>query len=387
MFFLVMLTINLSQNAQDARTVVYIVALGTIATSFVYLCRAIFRAFEKMEWDIVPTVAGTCFLLGVGFFVLYSGYDLVQVVWVYSAAQLLIFAVGLAIVITKFTRPRIKLAESLWKYLLVTTVPFALNGLLVQVYFRIDTVILAFLKGDIVVGWYTAAYTLAVIPLSVIITGFGRALFPSVAHAFVFTKELYRTLVERAVRYSLVLLIPMATGVTLLAGKIIPFIFGSQFSNSIGSLQLLIWAGILLFLNILYVGILEATRKQKRATLLLAIGAGMNTVLSFVLIPQFSLTGAAISALVTQLICVLISCYMVGQNIEIKALANSFIKPIIASAVMGLFIFYFGYLHIILLIFIGIVIYCLSFYLLRGITEEDLKTFKSLIDINREKQE
>ena len=67
MFFLVMLTINLSQNAQDARTVVYIVALGTIATSFVYLCRAIFRAFEKMEWDIVPTVAGTCFLLGVGF--------------------------------------------------------------------------------------------------------------------------------------------------------------------------------------------------------------------------------------------------------------------------------------------------------------------------------
>ena len=113
----------------------------------------------------------------------------------------------------------------------------------------------------------------------------------------------------------------------------------------------------------------------------------MNTVLSFVLIPQFSLTGAAISALVTQLICVLISCYMVGQNIEIKALANSFIKPIIASAVMGLFIFYFGYLHIILLIFIGIVIYCLSFYLLRGITEEDLKTFKSLIDINREKQE
>ena len=386
MLLLAALTVNFSQQAQDTRIVVTIIAFGTIATSFVALCRSIFRAFERMEWDTIAAVVGTCFLLGAGLFAIRAGYGLIDVVCIYSAAQIFMFLVSLTIVIIKFIGIDFSLDVKFWKYLAITTIPFALNAFLVQIYFRIDTVILSFAQDKEVVGWYNAAFTLAVIPLSVIITGLGRALFPSVTHAFAFSKDLYKVLVNRAVRYSVILLVPMGMGVTLLAGKIISIVFGTQYANSVSPLKLLIWAGIVLFINILYISILEATNKQTKATLVLGIGAAMNTVLSFVLISQFGLIGAAISTLLTQLTCVLISCYMVGQIMEIKALLNSFIKPIIASTLMGIFIFYFGYLHIILLGFIAVIIYFLSFYLLRGITEEDLKTFRSLIDTNKERQ-
>lgn len=383
MLLLIIVAVNLAQLAPDTRVIVYIVAIGTIMMSFIELCRSIFRAFARMEWAILGATTGGCLLLAVGIFALRSGCGLIEIACIFSAAHVLMFFIGFAIVTKKITGLTFRVELSFWRHLLVSTIPFALNEFLFSIYHRVDIVMLSFLKDEAVVGWYNAACILSITPLLLVAAGVVRALFPSIAHAFEFNRGLYTTLVERAVRYLMILLIPIGVGVTLLASKMIFIVFGPQFANSTPALQVLIWAGISLFFGCLYIDVMQATGKQKRATLLLGIGAVVNIVMNLLLIPRFSLVGAAIATLVTQITCLMLACYIVGRASGMRLLANSTIRPVIASAIMGAFVFWLSNLHIILLIFLAVIIYFLVLYMLGGITKEDRETLRDLINPNR----
>ena len=190
--------------------------------------------------------------------------------------------------------------------------------------------------------------------------------------------KLYGTVIQRAIRYSVILLLPIGVGVTLLSDRLIAIIFGSGFTNSSGALQLLIWTGILAFFNFFYITVMEATDKQRKATILLGIGAGANTILNLLLIPKFSLIGAATATVITQLVCFMVGYYIVCRGLETQPLTKIILRPLVASLLMGAFVFYLQGLNIVLLIFSAAVLYFIVLYLLKGFSREDWEMLKDI---------
>jgi O-antigen/teichoic acid export membrane protein len=331
-----------------------------------------------MAWDLIPTVIGSGTLLICGLLALHAGVQLINIALIYSAAHVLMFIAGLVIVIKRFTKLNIKIEFIFWKSLLLTSIPFAINGFLVPIYHRIDIVMISFLKDEAAVGLYNAANVLAVSPFIILGYGFSHALFPSFTYYFTNDRQIFNSIVEKAFKYSTSLLIPIGAGVTLLASQFVQIIYGPQFIQSVDAMKLLIWTGIILFLNILYINIMEATGKQKYATAILGTGAVSNVILNYILIPPFGINGAAVATIVTQAICLIFAHYVTRRDLSYKIIVGVAIRPIIASALMSIFIIYFPEINIILTIFLAIIIYFIVLYLLRGINKSDITFFKEL---------
>ena len=91
-----------------------------------------------------------------------------------------------------------------------------------------------------------------------------------------------------AIKYLLIIALPIAIGITLLSNKIILLIYGAEFADSATVLQILIWSLVFTFINSILLRLLIAIDKQKLHTLSTGICAIVNVILNFILIPALS---------------------------------------------------------------------------------------------------
>lgn len=386
-FFIVCATITLTQDNKDMRTIGYVISFVIICRSLIFLGRAIFRAFEATEWAMIGSTIGGVVLLGFGLLALKSGGDIIDVCWIYSLAHLLIAIFSIVLVIVKFTGGiELTIDISKWRWLLINTIFFAVNGILLPIYNRIDIVMLTFIKGNEFAGWYNAAYQL-IIPVVIIATGYSRALFPFVVKAFNYDKNQYDILLNKSLKYCITILLPIGVGVTLLAKLIIDLVFDSQYTESISALQILIWTGIILFLDTFLINIMEATGKQRNATILLGLSTVIAILLNLSLIPRYGLIGAAIATLITQVIQFTVSCLFIGGKSGFISFLKFFPRPLFASAIMGCCMYYLShwdFYNLPVAIVIGIVIYILTLLVVGGISPEDRAILRKLLSSSRD---
>lgn len=378
-FLLMFITINLVNYPHDTKLVVYIIGIAVLLDgTFTMLFKSIYRAFEKMEYEALVTILEKSIFVCFGFFVLFSGYGLIELVLAYLLANLITFLFGFLITIKKFTIPKFEVDTHLWKYLILTAIPFGLAGVLNLIYVRTDTIMLSIMKGDAVVGWYNAAYTF-VSALSFINAALITAIFPSMSNAFISSKESLNGIYEKSFRYSFFFLLPIAVGTTLLADRIILLVYGESFIHSIGALQILIWSGVLSFLNSLYYTTLGAINRQKTTSIVMGGGAVVNVFLNLLLIPKLSYIGAGIATIATQGTCLILAFYFMSKYLYRLPLHKNIVKPLIASFGMGVFIFYFLNVNLFVLVFAAAMVYFVIFIGIKGFDKEDWELLKRLI--------
>jgi O-antigen/teichoic acid export membrane protein len=209
----------------------------------------------------------------------------------------------------------------------------------VVIWYQMDTVMLSMLAGDTVVGWYNAASKLQSVVLvlpGVVVT----AIYPVMSRYQVTSQDLLRSSFEKSVRYLTVLGVPIGVGTTLLASKLIPLVFGNEFTNSIIALQILVWAWVAVFMSISYGNLLNSLNLQSTTTKITGICVTLNTVLNLLLIPTFGLAGAGVARVATEassLLLAIILTRKLGYH-STNLLATTFLKALTASAVMASFI-------------------------------------------------
>ena len=378
-FFLMLITINLMNYPNDTKLIVYIIGIAVLLDgTFIMLFKSIFRAFEKMEYEALVTILEKSIFVCLGFFTLFYGYGLIGLVLAYLLANIVIFIFSFLITVQKFAIPRFEIERHLWKYLILTALPFGLAGVLNLIYIRTDTIMLSMIKGDAVVGWYNAAHTL-VSSLSLISIGFITAIFPSMSNSFVSSKKSLIGIYESSFKYSLILLLPIAVGTTLLADRIILFVYGESFIHSVGALQILIWSGVISFLNSLYYATLGAINRQKITSIIMGSGAIVNVFLNLLLIPMLSYIGAGIATIATQAACLILAYYLMSKYLHKLPLFKLTVKPMIASIGMGFFLLYFHNINLLILIVSAAIVYFVMFIGIKGFDNEDWNLFRRLI--------
>jgi len=174
--------------------------------------------------------------------------------------------------------------------------------------YNFDAVLLGFLRGPTVVGWYNAAYKLLLVGLSVALTYFA-GLFPALSRLYVENREEFRLLVRRTAELWLVFVVPLVVAGTFLADPVIRFLYGAAYENSAAPFRILLWSAALVMLRWVYMDSLRATGHQALDLRCAITSASLNVALNVLLIPRFGMVGAASATVIADLVWFVMSYY------------------------------------------------------------------------------
>ena len=174
--------------------------------------------------------------------------------------------------------------------------------------YNFDAVLLGFLKGPTVVGWYNAAYKLLLVGLSAALAYFA-GLFPALSRLYVENRKEFGLLVRHTAELWLVFVVPLVVAGTFLAGPVIRLLYGAAYANSAAPFRILLWSAALVMLRWVYMDSLRATGHQALDLRCAITSASLNVALNVLLIPRFGMIGAASATVFADLVWFVMSYY------------------------------------------------------------------------------
>lgn len=361
--------------------IVALITLYSLFGSFSYMFYALFQAHERMEYQAIGLVLNSILLLGGVIFLIYNKMDVMGFALLYFFTGLIVFLYTLVICGWKFVLPKMEIDMSYWTTLIKKALPISLLIIFYTITFRVDIVLLSILDGNTSVGIYSAAYRLIEV-LIFIPAVFTSSIYPVFSRFHISSEESLKIGYTTSFKYLAFLGLPIAVGVTLLSSKIILLIYGAQFTDSILALKILIWAIPVIFLAYLSATVMTSIDKQDVALKIIIVSMIVNIVLNVIFIPTFSYVAASVITVITELIEMVLFSYFLFKFICKIDIKNIIIKPIIASLVMGLFIFYTD-LNFFVQIVTATCIYFLALFALQTFSDEDFNLIRQVMDMKK----
>lgn len=112
----------------------------------------------------------------------------------------------------------------------------------------------------------------------------------------------------------------------------------------------------------------------------MALAAGtcavLNVILNLILIPRFSYIGAGIATIITATVLLGLYFYFVCKYLYQLPLHKMVVKPIVAAAIMAIFLHFGSGINLAVLIASAIVLYFLTLRVLRAFSGEDIRLLK-----------
>ena len=380
-YILIYILINLLGYPKLTILVVMIFAVVTLGDDVNSFLLAFFKAHQNMGYVAISKILQNCLIFIFGGLALYLGYGVIGFGLAFAGATIITILISV-IVIRQYVsykslsfKPRFvynKLKVSLW---------FVVITILQYIIFKIDTVMLSLMKGDAEVGIYNSAYI--IITSLLFIPGvYCTVAYPLLSKFFLSSKTSLMRLVGLSSKYLLAITIPMSVGLFCLAEKIISLIYSPEFIDSAKSLHILAPALFFLFFNYLLYNIAYAVNLHKKMIIPFIVGAILNIVLNYILIPIYGPVGAAIATSVTELVMLVMTWYILHKSTPVPVIINM-IRPVIAASLMALVIIYFIELNLFILIPLGGIVYAISLLVLGFLSKEDIHLIKELFGIGK----
>lgn len=361
----------------DTRFFIYILSLYTASILLGDIHRAIFRAFEKMEYETLTVIIREVLRTGLGTIVILVYEDLRLLVLVFLIPGILDLLISMYLCRRSFTKPRLEIDWGFQWQTLKIAIPIGMLTVFGVINARADTAMLTAWEDQEVVGWYNAAimFSFGLKPLQLM---FMNALLPLASIYYVSSKDMLKILYEKAVKMMVIIGLPMAIGLTMLADRFILFLFGADFEKADVALQILAWDIFLVYLGGPLAQILVAMNRQNQMALVVPAGAALNVVMNCILIPEYSYKGAAIATIISGVTIGIAYFYLVSKHLTILPVHKILISPLIAGATMAGFIYLCGDLNLAIIIIASVVIYFAMLYVARGISKDDIEMIKQL---------
>jgi len=356
----------------EIQRIIWILAFFTFISQFPETFYAFFWAREKMEYASLANIFQVLLITGCGFLVIFRFPSVKNISYSYLFASLIALIPLLILFHFKFFPLKISFQVNIWKKFLKMSWPLALTSIFGVIYGYIDSTIMGFLGQITQIGWYNAALKIASFlasPASIIALSF----FPVLGKFSKKSKEEFQKVWNRQTEIMIFLAFPAVVGGFVLAPKIINFIYGSDYNPSILAFQILIFMAGINFLNRSFSQVLIVADQQRKIFLVTVSGALINIVLNLILIPKYSLYGAAAAAVITHFLMFFLYFIFTAKftlirplNLEIFLIS---LKAILAAGVMYFIISWpqIYYLNVFLSVLIGGTVYIITFFVLKSL--------------------
>jgi O-antigen/teichoic acid export membrane protein len=361
----IIIILKVNHYNHETNVIIFLIFLNSVLLgSFETLFLNVFKGFEKMGFIAVLSIVFSSLLMVAALVVIRLNMGIKGLVYMMIAINLLKLIVVLFIIFIK---------EGL---------PFAFSEVFCVIFVYIDSIMLSIMKNIQVVGWYNASYKLIIALTFIPISLFG-ALYPVMSRLYIQNKDKLTMTINKSIKYLIVLSTPIAVGTTLLADKIILIIYGPNYIKASDALQILIWANLISNINWAYSVLLNSINKQGIFTLMSFICSIFNIGVNLFLIPRYGMIGAGIATVGTEMLLGILSYHFIGKHFIKIDILKYFIKPFLASLIMGIIIWSFSNLHVGLTILIGASVYIACIFLMRTFDNEDRGVFKILFPIRQ----
>lgn len=339
-YLIVVGLINLMGNPAITRQLIYLSGIIMIIDSFTLTFYSIFRGFHNLKVESLGTIVFQILVAGSGIMLVQITHDvrILILAVLFGSAFNLIYSLILLIGKLKI-KLSLKPDKTLFKSLMIITIPFALAGIFTRVYGYIDSVFLHQFVSDQAVGHYSIPYKIT-FALQFIPLAFVAALYPAFATFFNDSKERLKQTFQKSFIYLSMIAVPITFGIASLADKVILHIYSEAYLASITPLRILIAGLPFLFINFPLGALLNACNRQTRNTVNIGIIMVINVVLNLILIPKYSVIGAAASSTFSTILMFLLQLYVAGKIVKMDAgyLIKQLAKVIFAGVIMYLVI-------------------------------------------------
>lgn len=336
----------------------------------------VFQGTERMEYIALAQTVNQAAYAG-GLFLLVRGYEQLLLVPVVKLAAAMIGATILLFFVNKrYGRIKLSYDPVFWRQILKQSIPMGVSLILIQIYYTFDTVMLGFMKGEAMVGWYNAAYKIVLLFIG-FATLFGTVIFPVLSRYYKESLSQLRDLLFQSSRLTLFFALPIAVGGMVLSSQIIQLVYGLSYQPSVLPLKILIWSVFTVYFNCSFAFCLLACDKQKEYMYSVLAGAIVNLILNFLLIPKYDMLGASIATITCETITLALILFYSRRIVRAVPGAH-LLRTLSASAAMGM-VLYFVPLNLWLKILVGLVTYLLIMITIKGIKAEDIISFQKIL--------
>ena len=349
------------------RRVIWVLSIFILIENFASIFYAVMRAHQKMEYEAISKMLQAAVCTGLGLYFLFSTHSIVYLGFAYLASAVFVLLFISLIYQLRFSSLKIVFQKSIWKQLLSLSWPLALVAVFSSVYHSIDSIMLGAWGMMKATGLYNAAYRIvdiSVIPMVLVSTAF----FPVLSKSFgegehERKKNFFSQLsVETLIGFAIFL------GGIILAPQLIHFIYGAQYQGSVLALQILMGALLIMYLNTTFSKTLIAANLQKIIFKITFAGAILNVILNLILIPRYSLYGAAAATLITYFAIFLAYVFSVRRKTNLSLFNRNYFKVLFSGLLSGFLMYviisytFISRLNVILAILIGAAFYLLSLF-------------------------
>lgn len=217
-----------------------------------------------------------------------------------TALEAAVVGIALVWVYRRGEGAKLSISLSAGKEILQRSYHFILSGLMVTIYSQMDKIMLGEMLSETAVGFYTAATKVSTM-WSFVLTALINSSRPVIISGRSKSYDLYIKQNKRL--YAAIIWIGIAAGLVIsIFGKwIILLLYGREYLPATSSLQISAWYTMFAMLGTARGIWIVCEDKSRYVKYYLGIGAVINVLLNYLLIPQFGPGGAAAATLATQI--------------------------------------------------------------------------------------
>lgn len=356
------------------RKVIWVLSLYYLFFNLLEIIYAFLRARQWMEYEAFAKILDGFLTAALGLFVIFYFPSIQNLSYAYLVEGLVLLAVVLLFFHFKVHRISFGWDKVILKRILSFSWPLALVGIFVVLYNQIDSVMLGYFGQIAQTGWYNASLKiikLTVVPMALI----SQSFYPAQSKISKELKKEFQKIWNAHMEIMIFLALPIVVGGMVLAPKIIDLFYGQNYAPSILAFQILIiMVGIIFFYDA-FRQVLIVVNQQKKLFWAVLGGATINIILNLILIPRFSLYGAAIATVITHTLIFILLIKFTLKYTPINPfnfrILIGFIIALLSGGIMYLIISlpFLYQTHVFILIILGAAAYFASLYILRFIVK------------------
>jgi O-antigen/teichoic acid export membrane protein len=361
----------------ETRSAVLVACLALGPATLNAMFEAAFVAFERAEYVTSVTVSEHTLRVLVSIAALHRGYGLLTLFVISAVTRTLKLLFYVFLLNRQLFKFRWVFDRGFLGGLVRDWTVFAMEGWLSNIFYRVDVLLLSLFHGELAVGLYGAASKI-LNPVSVLAYSFTSAVFPHLSRLFEESAVTFKRLTRRVLTYMLVLALLGTLVASLLADRLIVWIYTDTYSASIAVLRVLVWAIIPLTLKPFLSHMLFARREQGKSLQVAAISLCFYVAIGLWLISRWGALGTAWAFLLAEsAACGLYLMFVLNGQGAI-ATVSVFGRTILAALGAGVFLLLFRDAHLVLLLGLGVLFYVFLLLILRVPSSQDIQLMRGV---------
>lgn len=321
--------------SRDTANVVLLLSLGLIPYALSAICEAIFQGWERMRLIALANIPVNVLKIGLSVAVLVLGSGLMTVVLLLVGSYLAVMVVEWLLIARRFAVPSIRLSWSTACWMVRSTVTFLGIDGIIAVTGSLNVILLSKLRGETEVGLYNAG-TQLMVPAALIFQSVVLSVFPVMCRRYEPTLQSIKRIAERVIELTLGVALPMSAGLFLVSDSAVRLLYGSGLARATVSLRLMAWGLIMTAMTSILGQVLVASLRERVTLRIVLVDLVVSLVAGVLLIHQFGYVGAAVAALMTRGVDLVLHYRPVAGLFPPRTLLVALWKPAAATSVMAL---------------------------------------------------